>query len=79
VVSALWGDTEVSLDWLEESVKAGRLYHGWDMKEPAFENIRNHPEFQQLMDRMKAEVEEQSERVRAMEERGELRLVPEGP
>ena len=77
VTAAAHGKDEEALDWLQKAVDQGRLYRGWDLNEPAFENLREQPEFLELMERMRAKVEEMHRRVSAAAQRGEILLVPD--
>ena len=78
VSAAVQDEESEALDGLRKSVEAGRLYYGWDLNEPAFEHLRERPEFHRLMDRMRTRVEELNRRVSDMVQRGELVLAPEG-
>ena len=57
-IEAIRGNTEVALDWFEQSVDLGRRFYRLDAIEPAFEGLRAEPRFQQQLRRMEASVEE---------------------
>lgn len=45
VISALKGQEGMALDWLERAQQAGWLFTDWDEREPAFEALRERPDF----------------------------------
>jgi adenylate cyclase len=71
LVSALSGNREEALAWLQEGVEkgGGRGYEETAV-DPRFENISDDPTFTALMERMKADVDS----MRARVERGEVEL-----
>ncbi len=79
VAAAVSDEKEQALDWLEKAVDRGRLYYHWDLNEPAFEKLREHTEFQRLMEHMRTKVDKQVKQVRSRAARGDILLVPEDP
>ena len=73
----LQGDTQRALAALLEAVEGGWRSGWWQLeREPIYEPLWALPEFQSLMAEVKADMAAQLERVREMERRGELTLIP---
>jgi hypothetical protein len=79
---AVQGNSEKALDALRTAVDAGWRLHTWyhlDL-DPNLESIRGTPEFAEINALVKADLEQQAERVRELEASGELASSrPTGP
>ncbi len=67
-VHALRGDHEAAYDWLQQTIDAGFYQYAELERHPCFESLHGEERFQQMMDGVKAKVEEARRRVDAMEE-----------
>jgi TolB-like protein len=73
----LQGDTQRAVAALREAVEGGWRFGWWLLeREPIYEPLWELPEFQTLMAEVRADMATQLERVREMERRGELTLIP---
>ena len=77
-IYALQGKTEAALTALRQAIDEGWRQFWWYYAEhnPNLDSIRNEPEFQAMMEEVKADMAAQLERVREMERNGELELIP---
>ncbi len=77
-IYALQGKTEAALTALRQAIDEGWRRFWWYYAEhnPNLDSIRNEPEFQAMMEEVKADMAAQLERVREMERNGELELIP---
>jgi hypothetical protein len=77
-IYAIQGDVELALGQLRKLVDAGWRDGWWRLeREPVYEPLWGEPEFQALMDEIRADMANQLERVREMERNGELEPLPE--
>jgi len=76
-IYTIQGDVELAIERLRELVDAGWRYRWWLLeREPIYEPLWGEPEFQALMDEVRADMATQLERVREMERNGELEPLP---
>ncbi|MFB3111479.1 MAG: tetratricopeptide repeat protein [Gemmatimonadales bacterium] len=74
----LKGERDRALTALREAVDGGWRWDWWLLeREPIYEPLWDHPEFQAMMAEFKADMAAQLERVREMERNGELEPIPE--
>ena len=72
-IYALRGKVEQALTTMEDAVQKGWRYRWWFAeRNPNLDSIRDEPEFQAMVEEIKADMAVQLERVKAMEARGEL-------
>ncbi len=78
-IYALQGQTAEALAALREAIDAGWRTFWWYYLEhdKNLDSIRHEPEFEAMVDEIKADMAAQLERVRAMEASGELEPIPE--
>ena len=77
-IYAIQGDVDRALGQLRKLVDAGWRGGWWRLeREPIYEPLWGEPEFQALMDKIRADMATQLERVREMERNGELEPIPE--
>jgi len=79
LIHALQGKTEAALTALRQAIDQ-RWRNGWWFyveHDPALDSIRDEPEFQAMVEEIRAEMAAQLERVRAMEASGELEPIPD--
>ncbi len=78
-IYALQGKTEKALAALRQAIDQGWRTQWWYYAEhdPSLESIRDEPEFQAMVEEIKADMAAQLERVRAMEASGELEPIPD--
>jgi len=77
-IYAIQGDVDRALGQLRKLVDAGWRYRWWRLeREPIYAPLWGEPEFQTLMDEIRADMAIQLERVREMERNGELEPLPE--
>jgi glucan phosphorylase len=78
-IYALQGKTEAALAALRQAIDQGWRANWWYYLEhnPNLDSIRDEPEFQAMVEEIKADMAAQLERVRAMEASGELEPSPE--
>ncbi len=77
-IYTIQGDVDRALGQLRKLVDAGWRYRWWLLeREPIYEPLWGQPEFQALMDEIRADMATQLERVREMERNGELEPLPE--
>ncbi len=77
-IHALQGKVEQALATMEDAVQKGWRYRWWFAeRNPNLDSIRNQPEFQAMMDMIRADMAAQLARVQEMEARGELEPIPE--
>jgi len=78
-IYALQGKTEKALAALRQAIDQGWRHHWWYYLEhdPNLDSIRDEPEFQAMVEEIKADMAAQLERVRAMEASGELEPIPD--
>ncbi len=77
-IYAIQGDVDRAIGQLRELVDAGWRAGWWRLeREPIYEPLWGEPEFQALMDEIRADMAIQLERVREMERAGELEPLPE--
>jgi hypothetical protein len=79
MIYALQGNTEAALTALRQAIDDGSRTSWWFLLEhdPSLDSIRDEPEFQDMLDEIKADMAAQLERVRAMEANGELEPIPD--
>jgi len=66
-IYASQGNNELALEWIEFAYTEGFRFIRWIPIDPAFDELRNDPEFQGLIKKMEAEVAEMRDNVIAME------------
>ncbi len=77
-IYTIQGDVDRAIGQLRELVDAGWRYGWWRLeREPIYAPLWGEPEFQALMDEIRADMAIQLERVREMERNGELEPLPE--
>jgi hypothetical protein len=77
-IYAIQGDVDRAIGQLRKRVDAGWRGGWWRLeREPIYEPLWGEPEFQALMDEIRADMAIQLERVREMERNGELEPIPE--
>ena len=78
-IFALLGETEQALRALREAfVNGSRIrWWLWTERNPNLDSIRDEPQFQEILDEVRADMATQLEQVREMERRGELRAIPQ--
>ena len=78
-IYALQGKTDAALSALRKAIDNGWRSGWWFYLEhdPALDSIRDEPEFQAMLAKIKADMAAQLERVRAMEASGELEPIPD--
>lgn len=78
-IYALQGKTEKALAALRQAIDQGWRTVWWYYAEhdPNLDSIRNEPEFQAMVNEIKADMAVQLERVRAMEASGDLEPIPD--
>jgi tetratricopeptide (TPR) repeat protein len=77
-IYTIQGDVELAIERLRELVDAGWRDRWWRLeREPIYEPLWGEPEFQAIMDEVRADMAIQLERVREMERNGELEPLPE--
>ena len=69
-VHALRGDKEAAYDWLQQAIDSGFYQYAELERHPCFESLHGEERFQQMMDGVKARVEEMRRQVDAMEAGG---------
>jgi TolB-like protein/Tfp pilus assembly protein PilF len=76
---ALRGERQKALSALRQAIDAGwrRDWWYWLQKKPDLEPLHDEPEFQAMLEEVRADMAAQLERVREMERRGELVLAAE--
>jgi serine/threonine protein kinase/tetratricopeptide (TPR) repeat protein len=57
-VNAIQNNKREALSWLERAVDAGWIYYRLMLRDPLFENLREDSQFQQIISRVKARVDE---------------------
>lgn len=79
LIYAMQGKTEMALAALRQAIDRGWRSYWWFYldRDPGLDSIRGEPEFQAMVDEIKAGMAAQLEHVRAMEASGELEPVPE--
>jgi tetratricopeptide (TPR) repeat protein len=79
MIYALQGYSEAALTALRQAIDEGLRTSWWFYLEhnPNLDSIRDEPEFQGMLDEVKADMAAQLERVRAMEANGELEPIPD--
>jgi tetratricopeptide (TPR) repeat protein len=68
-VYAIQGNNKEACKWLQKAIDAGLSWYYFLLKHPLLENLKDDPQFIQLMAKLKAEIDEMRRRVEAMEER----------
>jgi len=77
-IYAIQGDVDRAIERLRELVDAGWTDGWWRLeREPIYAPLWDQPEFQAIMDEIRADMATQLERVREMERNGELEPLPE--
>jgi len=78
-IYALQGKTEKALAALRQAIDQGWRHRWWYYLEhdPNLDSIRNEPEFQGMVEEIKADMAAQLERLRAMEASGDLEPIPD--
>jgi hypothetical protein len=77
-IYAIQGDVDRAIGQLRKLVDAGWRAGWWRLeREPIYAPLWGEPEFQALMDEIRADMATQLERVREMERNGELEPLPE--
>ena len=78
-IYALQGEPKTALTVLRQAIDEGVRKEWWVVAQhdPALDSIRDEPEFQAMMDEVRADMAAQLERVRAMEASGELEPIPD--
>jgi len=77
-IYTIQGDVELAIGQLRKLVDAGWRAGWWRLeREPIYEPLWGEPEFQAIMDEIRADMAIQLERVREMERNGELEPLPE--
>jgi predicted Zn-dependent protease len=77
-IYALKGDTSNALKELRISIDANWRWEWWMLeKDPIFQAVWDEPEFQIMMDEIRADMAVQLEQVREMRRNGELEAIPE--
>jgi DNA invertase Pin-like site-specific DNA recombinase len=78
-IYALQGKTEAALASLRQAIDQGWRGTWWFYLEhdSSLDSIRDEPEFQDMLDEIKADMATQLERVRVMEANGELEPIPD--
>jgi len=77
-IYTIQGDVDRAIGQLRKLVDAGWRYRWWLLeREPIYEPLWGEPEFQAIMDEIRADMAIQLERVREMERNGELEPLPE--
>jgi TolB-like protein/DNA-binding winged helix-turn-helix (wHTH) protein len=77
-IYTIQGDIDLAIEWLRELVDAGWRDGWWRLeREPIYEPLWGEPEFQAIMNEVRADMATQLERVREMERAGELEPLPE--
>jgi len=77
-IYAIQGDVDRALGQLRKLVDAGWRDGWWRLeREPIYEPLWGEPEFQAIMDEIRADMAIQLARVREMERNGELEPIPE--
>jgi len=79
LIYAQQGKTKQALSSLRQAIDERWRVAWWYYAEhdPSLDSIRYEPEFQAMMEEIKADMAAQLERVRAMEASGELEPIPE--
>jgi tetratricopeptide (TPR) repeat protein len=79
MIYALQGNTEAALTSLKQAIDEGWRTAWWFYLEhnPNLDSIRDEPEFQGMLEEIKADMATQLERVKTMEANGELEPVPD--
>jgi TolB-like protein/DNA-binding winged helix-turn-helix (wHTH) protein/Flp pilus assembly protein TadD len=77
-IFALQGKTQKALSTLREAIDEGWRSYWWYIfeHEPNLESLRGEPEFQSMLDEVRADMAAQLEHVREMERNGELPMIP---
>ncbi len=77
-IYTIQGDVDRAIGQLRELVDAGWTDGWWRLeREPIYAPLWDEPEFQAIMDEIRADMATQLERVREMERNGELQPLPE--
>ena len=78
-IYALQGKPQKSLEALRQAIDNGwrGLWWYWLEHDPNLDSIRQEPEFQALVEEIRADMAAQLERARAMEAKGELESIPD--
>lgn len=66
-VHALRGDREAACDWLQQAIDAGFYAYAELQLHPCFESLHEDERFQQLMDGVRAKVEDARRHLEALE------------
>jgi TolB-like protein/Flp pilus assembly protein TadD len=76
-IYALQGEKQKALSALREAIDEGwRADWWWRLRRPDLESLHDEPEFQAMVEEIRADMAAQLERVREMERRGELAPIP---
>ena len=78
-IYALQGKTEQALAALRQAIDEGWRVYWWYYLEhdPILDSIRDEPEFQAMLEEVKADMAEQLQRVRAMQASGDIGPIPD--
>jgi len=77
-IHALRGEKRKALASLREAVDQGwRTEWWWWLGRPDLDSLRDEPEFQAMVEEIRADMAAQREHVREMERTGELKPIPE--
>jgi TolB-like protein/DNA-binding winged helix-turn-helix (wHTH) protein/Tfp pilus assembly protein PilF len=76
-ILALRGETQKALSALRQAIKGGWRSGWWFCeRDPNLESLHGEPEFQAMLEEVRADMAQQLVRVREMEQKGELAAIP---